>query len=371
MPDKLTQLGSCHRALHKKRPWLAVNWKTTILIAVVTLLLYRVQSSESTWRASVGSEASSICVKGKYLYVGTLGSGIVVLDKGSGRRVRTIPIDNARGIVTSRSGDKLYIGLDNSVCAVSSDTGSVLWTAAADAWPRFCLSEDESVVYLSDEKLRAIDSRNGADLWSVNTNKAALTNLIFHNGAVYASTQSQVFAVGSIDHKVRWHVDKGCDNRAMCLCDELLVFDDPEFGLQALDAQSGKNIWQLQPGHGGRGFPFKGPLGTLIVATSSGWVYQINPQNKQYIWITDTMAAIDVPSVLGREGLYAAGGVGNLAILNSNSGILSKRVWLSSILDRFSITNSRLVVQCTSAMSTDTNGCVYVGTTYGTVYFIK
>ena len=70
MPDKLTQLGSCHRALHKKRPWLAVNWKTTILIAVVTLLLYRVQSSESTWRASVGSEASSICVKGKYLYAG-------------------------------------------------------------------------------------------------------------------------------------------------------------------------------------------------------------------------------------------------------------------------------------------------------------
>lgn len=188
------------------------------------------------------------------------------------------------------AGNLLVFGsFENSVEALSLQTGKAVWSLPQDA-PVFSLTGDtEGVIYVGEGLhhtqaafLSAIEARTGAVLWRrefLGHIEEAVTLSADKNRLWLGTGPGGVWSLDARDARVVWHRALGHIDSEPLVHDGVLYVpaqadeSRQETKFFALNARNGKTLWQLdQPGQPWGSPVFDGPTKTILTSTGLGQI---------------------------------------------------------------------------------------------------
>lgn len=171
------------------------------------------------------------------------------------------------------------------VTALSSDNTKTVWEyLAIDGFVKDVYVDEKRVVYVAyQDFIIALDRKNGELVWRKDTGNWT-PSLIGENGTIYySSATTQVFAVSSVDGRLRWQFDipRGTFNYLIgkpVIVDDRFYFLTQQGNIFALEKNSGELLWTQATGVASRtGLSVRDS--TLATAGIDGGlrVYRIQP----------------------------------------------------------------------------------------------
>ena len=226
-----------------------------------------------------GQEVTTLAVAGDRVYVGgtfntiagTTRYRLAALDTATGRAAEWRPPVNGTACAIVPSGDRVFVGGDwtcsggeerGGVAAIDRVTERVLpWrTAAVGGAP--LVAARPGVVYIGALDLRAVDSRDGHELWSYR--EALVRSLLATDSTLYVGSDFMPTPMGNLramnasNGSIRWshRLGTGADNTtnvdALAVADGLLYAGGAFYkvddrmsggGIAVFDAVTGARVW--------------------------------------------------------------------------------------------------------------------------------
>jgi len=140
----------------------------------------------------------------------------------------------------------------------------------------------------SDGYVVGIDRGNGSELWAVKVGDGKFPDIqsevVVHDGLLIAAAfGGPTVAIDARSHAIRWRNDDVGAVSSMVLSRDSLYTSDARGKLHALDPDSGVSQWQWEPRETQLGPPVKGG-GSLIVGDTTGTIYAIDCYEGKELW---------------------------------------------------------------------------------------
>jgi outer membrane protein assembly factor BamB len=233
------------------------------------------------------------------------------------------------GMALSPANDRLYVSSGHRVYSLSTTEligrienkdaavdRRVLFEADGDLWGGPVLSEGNVLVASLDGNLYALDATTGNEEWRFTTDESLSSTPIAASGTVYVgSFGSRLHAVDANNGNDKWAFTAANWVWSQPLIESGRVyFGDFDGKLYAVEASSGSLVWSVDLK--------KGPIratpvlahGTLVVATSDGWIVGLDPASQSERWTRDAGRAINADLVVYQDSvLIAPDGCASLA----------------------------------------------------------
>lgn len=344
-----------------------------------------------SWRSpKINDQIFALSVVGNRVYATGTGAkpAVYALNRDNGQPIWARQVDNtvmtqpivANGRVFIGTGDNTYFfqhGVkyfgtgSNSIYALDAGTGAVAWRLKVfgDAMPTPIYDRGTLYWTTGGRKFLAIDAANGHVLWSVNLPSFASMSSPVQDGNLVIFGGSQTYAEYAVNiqtHKIAWQhtfgawdglqITNGVDDcppalangRIFCTGSASLDPSRPTGGqirqfAFALDAQTGKLIWQHNQGAGFRPpfFAAGVPLaqGNLVYVESPGntGLQALDARTGKLIWMTKLDAMDRSAPVLDGKNLFIADDKGSLYQIDAGTGKLLHRLVLGGAVGNVGI----------------------------------
>ncbi|MFL5733875.1 MAG: PQQ-binding-like beta-propeller repeat protein [Chloroflexia bacterium] len=218
------------------------------------------------------------------------------VDGETGRQKWRLELTNvARSVPTINNGT-VYFGTysadgrgDTYVYALDSQTGREKWklkTAGGGVWGAVAVTE--GVVYAGtwNQGLVALDARNGQVIWHYNPGRGVITSPAVAYGTVYITDKGTLYAIDAQTGKERWQIQAGGFSSDPVIADGIVYFTTtvtsltvliggkPSGYLHAVDAQTGQELWTFSV----EGETMEAPAianGTVYFGSGEGYLYAV------------------------------------------------------------------------------------------------
>ncbi len=345
-------------------------------LASPPLLLWQRQLPGEPPNTATRTETAPPVVDARFVYVGYSGvTGLLVLDRRDGALVHELPtqapvvsapvltdemlyVTDAAGYTSAFLRDRLEGGLpawthfsgapilssptvvdgvvyvtnvDDLVYALDAKTGDLKWRHAHKleavrvaelelfGAPRPVIEGDQVLVGFSDGYLVGLGAADGTPRWSAGIGEGVYPDLIappqpVGTSVVVGGYSEPLVSLDPATRSVQWRLEVGSAS-PFTLEGETLWHPGPDGILRRIDARSGNVVWEWDSGTGGS---ITQPIPTaqgLLVASSEGSMYLVDPDAGTTRWSFDPgylLTGISGPPAVDGSTVYAV----------SNGGIL-------------------------------------------------
>ena len=244
--------------------------------------------------------------------------------------------DVKSALAASIDGSAIYVvTFDGWLYAVNSENGAKLWSYNTNSrvdQNNVAVSPADGIVYVGDSSgyLHAVYPSNGRAKWVTQNSSWEVTAIAVGNGGIvyYGDRSSQVYAIHAVNGGNKWSSSSTGKVTGLSLYkNETLYVSTDRHGnnygrLDALDASNGSHIWVTT--HGGNGNTSPAAIGAdgTVYMGSGHAIFAINPSDGSVKWRNGISGVYRNSPVLGQDGdvLYVAAGYGDLFAIDSSNG---------------------------------------------------
>ena len=260
------------------------------------------------------------------VYVGSWNHQILALDQktgvvrwkfNTGDIINTSPTVGPDGTLYATSRDKNVYALDGL-------TGAKKWQYATSGGPlttRVAVSA-AGLVYVGtfDKKVVALDAKTGTKVWERATQIAPSTPILGRSNLVYVSA-NKLYALDGATGAIRWDLDLGVlQSEAPAAGPDGTVYVGTADGLvYALNGMTGQTVWQFSTGHSVDYPVVVGPEDLVYVSAQR--LFALRASNGKERWEKGGGGSEwSAPAVGGNGTLYAGYNDANLYALDAATG---------------------------------------------------
>jgi outer membrane protein assembly factor BamB len=247
----------------------------------------------------------TICVAANEGFTGAL----YALNRADGKQVWKVGTESVFGDTTiALASGTIYTLSDKGfIVAYNTADGSKRWQSASkigdvginDRAP----AADRTAVYIGskDGNLYAFSVADGSALWHAQTNGEVGGTPTIANGAVYFGSKDQhVYAVNAADGSPLWRYNAGQDIQVSPTVAGGVAYIGIGSNLVALDARTGKRLWQAPAGdpNSFSNF-FESPVaaaGGRVYGAAGGSLYAFSISQKKSVWNLKAGSSLDTLS---------------------------------------------------------------------------
>jgi outer membrane protein assembly factor BamB len=248
-------------------------------------------------------------------------------------RVVAAPVQ-AEGLVFVGTGDNLVLALD-------AETGDLVWQFEAEHSIWSTPVYEDGVLYVGslDKHLYALDAETGDLVWEQALAGSISGAVVVGKDLIYVgSFDKQLHALDKATGDIRWEVpeEKSTDWiwASPVLTDETVVFSDKKGNVFAVEAESGRSIWDAQIDGDVVGSPVVSN-GIVFIASAGklnggetdvirrGALVALDLETGEELWREETSAPIYTTPVIVNESVVVAlppGGEVLLIVFNQSDG---------------------------------------------------
>ncbi|MES2637852.1 MAG: PQQ-binding-like beta-propeller repeat protein [Myxococcota bacterium] len=350
------------------------------------LLLWERRLPGAPPNTATRTETAGPVVDERYIYVGYSGvSGLLVLDRRDGALVYQLPtqaavvtapvltkdilyVTDAAGYTSAFLRDRLEVGLpawthfsgapilssptvvdgvvyitnvDDLVYALDATTGALKWRHAHKlesvrsaelelfGAPSPVVADGTVFVGFSDGFLVGLGAADGSPRWSASIGEGLYPDLIappqpVGSSVVVGGYSEPLVSLDPTTRAVQWRLDIGSSS-PFTLEGETLWHGGPDGVLRRIDAKSGNVVWEWDSVTGGS---ISRPIPTaqgLLVASSEGSMYLVDPTTGALRWTFDPgflLTGISSPPAVDGNTVYAVSNGGILYAFRGGEGTI-------------------------------------------------
>ncbi len=248
------------------------------------------------------------------------------------------------GGIAYQDGVAYFGSSDNKVYAVDVATSDLVWGAPFESadiiWSRPVVDDTHVYVAAMDHNVYALDLATGAEDWRYEAESAFQATPVLYNGVVYAGCLDKyVYALDAITGELLWEqpVD-GWVLGAMVVYDDYVYVATLDGMVHSLSVTDGSARWEPTALGADTQSGVVRNEGHLVVATSSGEVWSIDPETGAKVRLYPDVGEIGETAATGSV-LSTPAVVGDKAYVGTTTGYLfaldlsepgSTELWLYS-----------------------------------------
>lgn len=246
--------------------------------------------------------------------------------------------------------DLIFVGTaDNFILALEAETGEVAWQFEAEHSIWSTPSYEDGVLYVGslDKHIYALDAQTGELLWEQSLAGSISGQVAVGEELLYVgSFDKQLHALDKESGTIRWEVPEGGTAdwvwAAPILVDEVVYFSDKSGNVFAVEAETGRTVWEAQIG----GQVVASPVvheGTVFIASAGqinngtadsarrGTLIALDAETGDELWREETPAPIYSTPAIVQDAIVVAlppGGENLLLVYNQADG---DEIWQYSL----------------------------------------
>lgn len=294
-----------------------------------TLNASNVGSLGTLWQISVNGLGSAPAVVSGRVFVGT-SAGLEAVSTLTGSKLWTAFPGSSFYASPAVVAGRLYIGDGNNaeMYAINAATGAVLWSQSTSAAFESSPVVAGSLVYAGgvDGKIYAFATSTGKIAWTYTTGGFIDSSPAVVNGVLYVgSTDDTIYALNALTGALIWSYKTGGEVESAVAVSNGAVYvgsdDDKIYAISAAGTKLGSLLWSYTTG----GLAYSSPAvakGIVYAGSSDGNMYALNAHTGALQWETATGSALESPVV--------ANGV--VYVSNRSSGIFAMDATYGEIL---------------------------------------
>jgi outer membrane protein assembly factor BamB len=309
-------------------------------------------------------------------YLGTVDNAVYALRMSDGRVLWKRQIDGSVNTQPIVSNGRVYVSSyagqngPGYVYALQANNGSVLWRHTSEGYMYVTTSEDGGTLYVAaQDGIDALLSSDGYMLWHFSTKGASSDNPVVANRIIYATSSlngepGTLYALDASTGRLLWQYQEGDYVSVSIVSNGIAYLDSNDGTLAALRVSDGHALWQrkidtnlIQPLQLVDGILYTSVTKiTYSSAMQSGSPFQGMASIGSLLW-NDWQAAPVKPGIPLKEGVSTV-----YAIRASDGAVLWRYPLLNgqdSWTDWFSVANGAVYVSAFSATSQNSEGDIY------------
>jgi outer membrane protein assembly factor BamB len=210
------------------------------------------QTGKVLWRFRAGVIETSPLLIGDVLYFGDWRGTLYALDVKTRKPRWTFEAGGElKGGPAYDKGTIYFAGYDDRVYAVNARTGKLRWSSSGEAnfYSTPAVAYGRVYVGNTDGRVYAFGAKSGNLLWATSTGSYVYSGPAVWNQTVYVGSHSgRLFALNAATGAVRWSFDLGDAVAGSPGVMAGVVYVSTRRKTYALDARSGKQLWQFDDG---------------------------------------------------------------------------------------------------------------------------
>lgn len=261
--------------------------------------------------------------------------GVVALDKNTGRKVWTLPLENGVEPSIAQIRDRLFLASsDGRVYSIEGRTGKVVWQFETKAENIGTPYLDDGILYFisAASVLYAVDASNGKQLWVYSHQDTGALSIrgtsqpVVYKGLLYSGfADGSLVALDAKSGAIKWQVQlnknkrfRDIDAQVVVDQDQLFVpgFDDK---LYVLAPQTGALLWKLDQGAYSK-ITLTDKM--IVYPTSSGEVLALNKEDGKILWSYKLKQGLATEVKLYKDMLVFGESQGAVKFLEASSGFV-------------------------------------------------
>ena len=251
----------------------------------------------------------------------------------TGYSTSTAPITNLTLWTYTTGGDVndpavvngvVYIGsYDDKIYALNAKNGALIWSFTTGGYIDTSPTLANDVVYVNsgDNKTYALNAKNGAFIWSYATKSRIDSSPTVADGRVFTcSSDRHVYSLNATNGAVLWNytLSGGVMLSSPAISDDRL-FIGTYGGVYALNSTNGSLLWHFTV-HGGFDSSPAIAYGLVLVGSSNGNVYALNASTGTIVWNYMTGGYVDSGPAVFNGVVFVGSADHNVYALNASSG---------------------------------------------------
>ncbi len=221
--------------------------------------------------------------------------------------------------------EMVYVGTaDNLILALDSDSGDLIWQFEAEHSIWSAPTYEDGILYVGslDKRIYALDAESGELLWEQPLAGSVSGAIAVGDELVYVgSFDKQLHALDKATGEIRWEVpEEGAEDwiwASPVLVDDVVVFSDKKGNVFAVDAATGRSIWDVRISGDVVGSPVVSN-GVVFVASAGklnsesedsirrGALIAIDVETGDVLWREDTFSPIYTTPVIVNDSVVVA-----------------------------------------------------------------
>lgn len=264
---------------------------------------------------------------------------------------------------TIADGKVLFgVGRDSFFYALDSKTGEAIWKFETGGHISSSALAIDGIVYFGslDRHLYAIDIKTGQERWKFKTNTAIGFNShpAFKNGVVYFGTKTNLYALDAKTGKEKYRIDRAyiCAKSGPAILDEIAYASCDKY-MFAFNILTEDILWNYTAKEQKRHYWFSSPAlydGILYFGSSDNGFYAVDAKTGKEVWESEITDEIKSGPSITDDVIYL-GGQKHLYAVDIKTG---KVIWKVK-------SNGKVLTPYIS------NGVIYFGALGGDLYAVR
>lgn len=227
------------------------------------------------------------------------------------------------------SGGRVFLGTGGGVKAVSSSTGSTLWSALPSSVFYASPALVGSALYIGEGgtgTMYALNATTGSTIWSQTTGGPFQSSPVVSGGIVYAGcVDDKVYAFSAATGKIVWtYTTGGFIDSSPAIVNGVVYIGSGDGNVYALNATTGALIWSYKTGNAVESSPAV-RNGVVYVGSDDSKMYAINaagPNIGAVLWTYTAGGAVFAAPAIANGLVYFGSTDGNVYAASLHTGAL-------------------------------------------------
>ena len=235
--------------------------------------------------------------------------------------------------------ERLYFGtIRGNFLAVEAETGDVVWRKRFGRFMAASPAVADGIVYQplmnapNEERttapgyMVALDAETGAERWRFDTKVVESSPLLVDGVLYFGSFDDKLYALNARNGRVRWSFRTGDDVKGGAVYGrDTVYFGSYDGKVYAVDARTGKLRWEseAQGGLRGAGNFYATPAlayGRVFIGNTDGKVYAFGAKSGELLWSQTTGGYVYSSAAVWNQTVYVGSYDGHLYALDAASG---------------------------------------------------